>query len=470
MRKKVCIVLIWILLWELAARLAGSRLLLAGPRETLMALFSLAGTAAYRGALLKTALRVLSGFLAGSLTAAVLAAFSYRFSIIRDFLSPAVTLLRSVPVVSFIILVLIWAGHEAASVVISAFVCFPIVYQNTLNGLLATDPKLLEMAEVFRIPLSGRMRAIYLPQLRPFLESALSLAVGMGFKSGIAAEVLAQPAGTVGNGLYRSKIFLDTAEMFAWTFSAVVLCRVLELCVHAAVSGLICRRQGKAFRRRTGETAFQKKEGALPADLCRTPGAGLSVSGLSKAYGKLPVLQDFSFRFEPGGSYLLSGRSGIGKTTLLRLLMGLETAESGSIVPEPGGLSFSAAFQEDRLIGEYTVLENILLIKPVFSTEEIREAIRLVLPEDVSGKPVSALSGGMKRRAAVLRAVLAHSDVLILDEPFTGLDPESREKTLGLIRRFQGERLLILTSHEDEGLDAFSRVGIPDLSGRTPGT
>ena len=457
MRKKVCIVLIWILLWELAARLAGSRLLLAGPRETLMALFSLAGTAAYRGALLKTALRVLSGFLAGSLTAAVLAAFSYRFSIIRDFLSPAVTLLRSVPVVSFIILVLIWAGHEAASVVISAFVCFPIVYQNTLNGLLATDPKLLEMAEVFRIPLSGRMRAIYLPQLRPFLESALSLAVGMGFKSGIAAEVLAQPAGTVGNGLYRSKIFLDTAEMFAWPFSAVVLCRVLELCVHAAVSGLICRRLEKALKNR------DRKEG-------RTSGAGLSVSGLSKAYGKLPVLQDFSFRFEPGGSYLLSGRSGIGKTTLLRLLMGLETAESGSIVPEPGGLSFSAAFQEDRLIGEYTVLENILLIKPVFSTEEIREAIRLVLPEDVSGKPVSALSGGMKRRAAVLRAVLAHSDVLILDEPFTGLDPESREKTLGLIRRFQGERLLILTSHEDEGLDAFSRVGIPDLSGRTPGT
>ena len=175
-----------------------------------------------------TMLRILGGFAAGSVLGILSAALSYRFRLIREFLAPAVTIMKAVPVASFVILVLIWAGNRMLSLMISGFVVFPILYLNTLEGLDSTDGKLLELARTFRMTTGARIRYLYLPQLKPFLKSALRLSAGMSFKSGIAAEVIGQPLVSIGNGLYRAKVWLETADVFAWTVTAILLSWIIE--------------------------------------------------------------------------------------------------------------------------------------------------------------------------------------------------------------------------------------------------
>jgi NitT/TauT family transport system permease protein len=159
--------------------------------------------------------------------------------IIRDFLKPLVLAVKSVPVASFVILLLIWFGSRNISVIICMLVVFPILYLSTLEGLLSTDGKMLEMAKVYRMPRGRVIRYIFLPGLKPFFQSSVKLAVGMSFKSGIAAEVIGQPLHTMGNGLYQAKIYLETGELFAWTiviiFISFIIEKILELVMERAL-------------------------------------------------------------------------------------------------------------------------------------------------------------------------------------------------------------------------------------------
>ena len=140
-----------------------------------------------------------------------------RFPLLRDFLEPAVTLMKSVPVASFVILALIWTGSQHLAVLISFLVVFPILYVNTLAGLQSADIRLLEMARVFRVRPLRRVRFIYLPALLPYLSGGCRVALGMSWKSGVAAEVIGLPSHSIGEHLYMSKIYLETDGLFAWT-------------------------------------------------------------------------------------------------------------------------------------------------------------------------------------------------------------------------------------------------------------
>ena len=136
--------------------------------------------------------------------------------------------LKAVPVASFVIILLIWAGNRMLSLYISALVALPLLYLNTLSGLKATDPKLLEMATVFHMPTLRRLRFIYLPALFPYLYSAFQTALGMAWKSGVAAEVIGQPLGSMGNGLYNAKIYLETGELLSWTIAIILISYLFE--------------------------------------------------------------------------------------------------------------------------------------------------------------------------------------------------------------------------------------------------
>ena len=126
------------------------------------------------------------------------------------------------------ILALIWTGAENLSVFISFLVVYPVIHINTLAGLSHADPGLLEMARVFRIPVWRQALSIYRISLYPYLESALKTSLGMGFKSGIAAEVIGVPGGSIGEGLYMAKIYLSTADLFAWTLMIIAVSSVFE--------------------------------------------------------------------------------------------------------------------------------------------------------------------------------------------------------------------------------------------------
>lgn len=220
--------LVWLAVWQAASWALGQRLLLPSPAEVLLCLGRMAATAEYWQTLARSAGRILCGFLAALTAGAVLAALSARYRAARTLLHPLVAAVKAVPVVSFIILALVWLPSRRLSVFISALMAFPVIYLNLLEGAGRMDPQLLEMARVFRVPLLRRLRDLYIPQVLPWLRSACSLGMGLCWKSGAAAEVIGLPAGTVGEGLYHAKIYLETQELFAWTVSIVAAAAAME--------------------------------------------------------------------------------------------------------------------------------------------------------------------------------------------------------------------------------------------------
>ncbi len=226
--KKICIAICWILIWQIAAMVIHNKILLAGPLESAAALINMAKTPDFATSVITSVLHIVGGIVLGAVLGIMLGALSLKVGLLGDFISPIVTVLKSVPVASFVVLILIWIGSDNLSTVIVTLVVFPIIYLATTGGFTAADKELLEMAHVYRMPTANKIRFIYIPALIPSYLGAFSVAVGMGFKSGAAAEVIGQPLLTMGNGLYRSKIHLDTAEVFAWTFTIVLASWIIE--------------------------------------------------------------------------------------------------------------------------------------------------------------------------------------------------------------------------------------------------
>lgn len=168
---------------------------------------------------------------------------------------------------------------------------------------------------------------------------------------------------------------------------------------------------------------------------------------LTKRYGEHIVLHRLNWQIEAGEQWQIHGISGCGKTTLLRLILGLEKPDGGVLSHAPG-LRFSPVFQENRLLFERNAVENCTIFTGK-SEEQARFVLKELLhEEDALRKPVGQLSGGMCRRVALARALLAESDVLCLDEPFAGLDPETRQSAWKAICRWRAGRTLLLVSHE----------------------
>ena len=180
--------------------------------------------------------------------------------------------------------------------------------------------------------------------------------------------------------------------------------------------------------------------------------SAVSIKNLSKAFGEEVVLKNFSVSLLFGHTYCLMAPSGTGKTTLFRILMGLEAPDTGTVEGLPG-LRISAVFQEDRLLENCTALQNIRFVTGrSFSSHELTDILLRILPADSLNKPVREFSGGMKRRTAILRALLASSDFIIMDEPFTGLDHETKLSVIRMIRDYTQGKLLLISTHSEEDI------------------
>jgi NitT/TauT family transport system permease protein len=136
--------------------------------------------------------------------------------------------IKSIPVASFVVIALIWLSSQNLSSLISFLMVLPIIYTNVLEGIRSVDKKMLEMADVFQMTTRKRMRFIWLPSLKPFLLSAMKISLGLAWKSGVAAELIGIPEGSVGEELYYSKLYLDTESLFAWTVVIVVVSVLFE--------------------------------------------------------------------------------------------------------------------------------------------------------------------------------------------------------------------------------------------------
>ena len=226
-------IIFWLLVWQglsmlLRALYPHGALLLASPLSALERLFVLAGTAAFWQAVLVSSARIFGGFLLSCALAVVLAALAARFSRVEELLAPLVAVIKAVPVASFIILALVWLDSRGLAFFISALMVFPPVYLNVLEGVRCTDTSLLEMARVFRVPFSRTLRGIYLPQVLPYFRAAVSVALGLCWKAGTAAEVIGLSGGTIGERLYTAKVYFETPDLFAWTAVIVLLSACFE--------------------------------------------------------------------------------------------------------------------------------------------------------------------------------------------------------------------------------------------------
>jgi len=176
----------------------------------------------------------------------------------------------------------------------------------------------------------------------------------------------------------------------------------------------------------------------------------MQIQEISKRYGDTVVFDRFSCTLYPGEVNVLFGASGSGKTTLLRLLMGLEEADEGSLSSFEK-VRISSVFQEDRLCNNLSAFSNVkLVVEPSVSSALIQEALVAVGLGDAMRKSARELSGGMKRRVALVRALLATYDLLVLDEPFKGLDELTKQQVIAYTRERTEGKMVILVTHDLE--------------------
>lgn len=228
----------WLLVWQIGSIAVGQEILLASPLSVLRSLIRLAATGEFWFSIFSSFLKIFAGFGLALLSGMLLGALACRFQLVGRLLYPLVTVIKATPVASFVILALVWVSSRSLATLISFLMAFPIVYQNFLQGLHETDPKLLEMAKVFGIGKAKQAIWIYLPSTLPYLVSAISLSIGLCWKAGIAAEVIGIPEHSIGGALYNAKIFLNTSEMFAWTAAIILISVLFERMVLCAVQRL----------------------------------------------------------------------------------------------------------------------------------------------------------------------------------------------------------------------------------------
>lgn len=423
---------IWLLIWQLVSLWVNNSILLVGPVETVLVLLGKIVKSSFWQTILGSLWRIAAGFLAGWLLGMILAAGSCCSKWLEAILEPVMLLMKTMPVASFVVLFLIWFRTSTLAVVISLFVVLPNVYLNTLEGMKSTERKLLEMAAVYKLHPLDRFFYIYRPALRPFWESSMRISVGMSWKAGVAAEVIGTPDFSIGEQLYMSKIHLDTAGVLAWTAVIIgisLLCEkiFLKLWQRFMEWQPACRGVGEA-----GKAGENTGEG--PLRLC--------LKKVSKSYEEKVLFEDFSAVYREGEIYYFKTPSGSGKTTLFRMIAGLETADGGRI---ENAATLAYAFQEDRLCEDYSALKNVELITG--DGAAAAEYLKPLLSEEDMQKPCRYLSGGMKRKAAVARAFATQRSVVLLDEPFAGLDEENRLGVQNYIKTFGKNKIVLIATH-----------------------
>ena len=225
--KKTAAILLALAVWQTVAMLIDSELILVTPTEVLKRLLTVWREPTFFASLFFTSSKIILGFLTAFAVGIGLGALAGRFGIIETLLWPWMLTIKSVPIASFVLIILLFVSSADISVFISFLIVLPIIYTNVLTAIKSTDEKLLEAARLFRTPAKYRLLYIRLPQIKPYLISASSVGCGLAFKAGVAAELIGIPTGSIGEALYNAKIYLNSADLFAWT---VIIILISVLC------------------------------------------------------------------------------------------------------------------------------------------------------------------------------------------------------------------------------------------------
>jgi NitT/TauT family transport system permease protein len=227
------------IIWKLISLWAGSEQLIPSPEKTLIAVVDVVSRKTFWPSLLTTIGRGLFGFAISLVLALLLGIPAGMNSTFRLFINPLLVTFRSTPVISLILLAIIWLGNEMVPVFIAVLTMFPIICTNIIDGIRDVDKDLVEMGKTYRVSKGRIITEIYLPSISPFLTSGISNALGFGWRAIIIGEVLAQPGFGVGTQMQNAQIFLQVSELIAWTLIAILVSSFFEFIVRKAEKKLV---------------------------------------------------------------------------------------------------------------------------------------------------------------------------------------------------------------------------------------
>ncbi len=437
----ILVLIFWILVWEIVYRQVDKPLVIPSPLSVWKTLLELIKTSSFWEITLSSVLRILLGYFIGVGLGVVLAVLTSVSKVLYAIFSPMVSVARATPVASLTLIIIMWVTNKQVPLVIVSLMVFPVIWGNTFEGIKSTDKKLLEMSKCSKVPFLRQVLHVYLPAVYPHFVSGAASALGLAWKSGIAAEILGATKGSMGQQLNDAKVYLDTEGKFAWTVAAVVLSMIFERLFTFLLKKTALRIPVKEKKEK--KPSVKQKAESLEKFT-------LYAENISKRFGKKQVLRDVSLRLKKGEVVALRGVSGAGKTTLLRILASLEKADGGKIRKNS---EISYLFQENRLLPELTAKENILYVNPSADAEKLLSLMEL---EGCENMYPSELSGGMKRRLAIARALSIESDIVFLDEPFVGLDEELKERISGRVFEKLSEKSVILVTHDSKESEKYS--------------
>jgi ABC-type nitrate/sulfonate/bicarbonate transport system permease component/ABC-type nitrate/sulfonate/bicarbonate transport system ATPase subunit len=434
------VVFFWLMVWQIITFIVKEPVLLQGPMDVFLQLINDLQTKDFYWTIVSSFVRMISGFFIGLMMGILLGGFGFFVSPIKMFVEPLVTVLKAIPIVSYVILILIWSGSSNLSVYMGILVVFPVVYTNILVGFENVDNKMLDLCTVYGLGIRKKYYLVYRPAIWPHLNSALKISVGMGFKAAVAAEVIGTPEFSIGEKIYMAKIHFQTAEIFSWTIVLILFSYVFEKIVLFLLN------------KETSTIGVCKNLPGNPNLFVRdnyNP-VNITLKHVKKSYGEQVILSDCNLVLQKSGTFCIMGESGFGKTTLLHLICGLIKVDGGTI-EGPSKNDFALVFQENRLLLDKTPIENIALVLDYKVTkDQIKKELRDVLPENALDEKIGNLSGGMARRVAIVRGMMSDKPIVLMDEPFSGLDMETKRKVILYMLKKKGDRTLILSTHQKE--------------------
>ncbi len=238
------ILLFWIGIWWFAAWQVGKPLLLPTPWKVVGRLFELASTAEFYQIALHSLWNILIGILFAIALGLLLAPLTAHVRFVRELLYPFMNVIKATPIASFIVLALIFIGAENIPIFTTILIALPIIWSNLDEGYQSIDPQLLEMTRVYQFSIGRRFRLLTLPSLRPYFLSACRSSIGMAWKAGVAAEIIAMPLRSIGTMIGDAKQYLLTEDMFAWTLLVILLSLLIEF-LFSKLFGLIGKQYAK---------------------------------------------------------------------------------------------------------------------------------------------------------------------------------------------------------------------------------
>lgn len=248
--KKIAAAAFWILVWQLFALIVNNPLLVPTPYEVAVRLAKLCITGEFWLTVGTSFLRITVGIVVSLVIGIILGVLVSRFELVNVLVSPVMSIVKATPVASFILLAFLWINENLLPVFITALIVVPVVTSNVSTGIKSVDKKLIEVAKVFGFPMLRKVKRLYIPSVFPYFMSACRSSLGLGWKAGIAAEVLVVPVLSIGKMIYDSKIYLETTDLFAWTVVVIFLSAFVEFVICFALNKV-----GQNYERRVGNNA-----------------------------------------------------------------------------------------------------------------------------------------------------------------------------------------------------------------------